>query len=100
METPRTTAQYNRNDRYNVLYENEFYLSYDFFWYDRHDRYNDMETRAYKQADDPLGNHFKFHSMHVKFSQIMRRRTENQSCVLDKRIALLFFGDDAILDIL
>ena len=24
---------------------NEFYLSYDFFSYDRYDRYNDMETR-------------------------------------------------------
>ena len=24
---------------------NEFYLSYEFFSYDRHDRYNDMETR-------------------------------------------------------
>ena len=59
-----------------------------------------METRPYKLADDPQGNHFKFHSMHVKISQIMRRRTENQSSVLDKQNALLFFGDDDILDIL
>ena len=53
METSRTNAQYKRNDRYNLLYEikNEFYLSFDFFSYDRHDRYdryNDMETRLYK----------------------------------------------------
>ena len=25
--------------------QNEFYLSYEFFSYDRHDRYNHMETR-------------------------------------------------------
>ena len=59
-----------------------------------------METRLYKLADDPLGNHLKFHSMHVQILQIMRRRRENQSSVLDKQNALLLFGDDAILDIL
>ena len=47
METSRTNAQYKRNDRYNLLYEIEWilYLSYEFFSYDGHDRYNDMETR-------------------------------------------------------
>ena len=45
METSRTNARYKRNDRYNLLYEIEFYLSYEFFSFDRHDRYNDMETR-------------------------------------------------------
>ena len=46
METSSTNAQYKKNDRYNLLYEmNKFYLSFDFFSYDRHDRYNDMETR-------------------------------------------------------
>ena len=46
METSRTNAQYKRNDIYNFLYEmNEFYLSYEFFSYDRHDRYDHMETR-------------------------------------------------------
>ena len=41
----------------------KFYLSYEFFLYDRHDRYNDMETRLYttkeklvkeKRAEDDM----------------------------------------------
>ena len=33
---------------------NEFYLSYEFFSYDRHDRYNDMKTRPISPSDAPL----------------------------------------------
>ena len=72
METSRTNAQYKRNDRYNLLHENEFYLSYEFFSYDNHDRYdryNDMETRLKRSFRFPFSLYFAKIATSSWFSQ-------------------------------